>query len=132
MNIRFALKSTDKQKGEERQMLSPDTLNDALERSVHELLMLAKFYQKHGYHRQAQEIYYYILTIQERREKPKNLASKGDRTLTGDRPSTSASAGLHSQRSLRQPKDRQNYLVGNKAKQSGKSIKEGGCALKRN
>lgn len=126
MNIRFALKSTEKQKGEERQMLSPDSLNDALERSVHELLMLAKFYQKHGYHRQAQEIYYYILTIQERREKPKSLASKGDR------PSTSAAAGLNSPRSLRQPKDRQNYLVGAKAKQSGKSIKEGGCALKRN
>lgn len=126
MNIRFAFKSTEKQKGEERQMLSPDTLNDALERSVHELLMLAKFYQKHGYHRQAQEIYYYILTIQERREKPKNLASKGDR------PSTSASAGLNSQRSLRQPKDRQNYLAGTKLKQSGKLIKEGGCALKRN
>jgi hypothetical protein len=55
----------------EKGFLSQDSVEDALERSIHELILLAKFYQKHGYLRQAQEIYYYILTLQERRDKRK-------------------------------------------------------------
>jgi hypothetical protein len=57
---------------ENNRSLPPDPLESALENSVRELILLAKYYQKHGYLMQAQEIYYYILTIQERREKRKD------------------------------------------------------------
>jgi hypothetical protein len=44
------------------------SLNDSLEKSIAELQLLAKFYQKHGYQQQAQDIYGYILNIQDRLE----------------------------------------------------------------
>jgi hypothetical protein len=50
----------------------PEPLQEALERSLHELLMLAKLYHKHGFYKQAQEIYYYILSIQARRDNERN------------------------------------------------------------
>ena len=56
-----------------------DSLDRALERSAHELTLLAKYYQKHGYLRQAQEIYYYILSIQERRDRRSQPLKEGER-----------------------------------------------------
>ena len=57
----------------------PDSLESALEKSVHELILLAKYYQKHGYLRQAQEIYYYILSIQERRGRRREPLKEGEK-----------------------------------------------------
>ena len=69
----------DDKAGGEHRLLPPESLESALEKSIRELILLAKYYQKHGYLRQAQEIYYYILSIQERRERRTEPWKEGEK-----------------------------------------------------
>jgi hypothetical protein len=76
MKIQLAIKTNQAlESGYECHPAEQDALSDALSRSIRELHLLGKFYQKHGHLRQAQEIYYYILSIQERRDQGKRSAN---------------------------------------------------------
>ncbi|PWT97279.1 MAG: hypothetical protein C5B53_08270 [Candidatus Melainabacteria bacterium] len=104
----------------ENRILPPDSLETALEKSIHELILLAKYYQKHGYLRQAQEIYYYILSIQERREKRKEPAKEGEKRNEEFQEPSSQNAKITNRRSS----DPQ-------LKKIGTTSAYGMCALKR-
>lgn len=69
--------------GEEQERTEPkpfsrgESLSDALDRSAHELQLLANFYHQHGYTERAQEIYRTILRIRSERD-ARDKAEKGE------------------------------------------------------
>lgn len=53
-----------------------ESLNDALDRSSHELQLLANFYHQHGYTERAQEIYKTILKLRKEQDERNRRSQK--------------------------------------------------------
>ena len=70
----------DENERKESTQSADDSLNSALNKSSRELQLLANFYHRHGYYKQAQDIYKTIVNIREQRDRQDDELSRAGRS----------------------------------------------------